>query len=299
MNPFGKVITALATPFYKGKVDKISFIKLLRWQEKNGVKTLVLNGTTGESPNLSDKEVKTLFLLIKAHTPKMKIILGVGGNNTSKVKKTLTHFEKLKPDAILSVVPYYNLPPQRGLIKHFLSLADVSSLPIILYNVPSRTAGLGLSLNSIKELSLHPNIIGIKEATGHIAFAKKIVNGTKKNFLFFSGDDASFLKTISNGGDGVVSVLSNLVGKSLISLSKQTLHSPKKTWSQYNKHYGELIKHVYSETNPIGVKMALYLMGIFKSPEMRSPLVEMSEPNKKKLKEALENLNFGTPFFSF
>ena len=290
VSPFGPVITALASPFYKGKLDRDSFIKLLEWQKKNQIKTWVLNGTTGESPNLQVKEVETLFSITKERSSsKIKIILGVGGNSTFKVKQNIEYLGRLKPDAILSVVPYYNLPSQQGLRGHFLNIADASSIPIILYNVPSRTGGRGLSLDSIKQLSLHPNIIGIKEASGSLLFAQKIMMETK-NFLFLSGDDNSFLNTMALGGDGVISVLSNIIGKKLIDLSKKVLKAPAQTLELFNKDYKELIENIYSEVNPRGIKMALYLMKIFKSPTMRLPLVEMSPPNKKKLGKTLKKL---------
>ena len=286
---FGSVITALATPFYKGELDKTSFIKLLKWQEKNKVKTLVLNGTTGESPSLSVKEVQTLFALAR-ETSKMKIILGAGGNSTQKAEQNIKYFEHLKPDAFLSVTPYYNLPPQKGLIKHFSKLGDTSSIPVILYNVPARTGGRGLSLDSIKTLSLHPNIIGIKEASGDLLFAQNIIMGTK-DFLYLSGDDNSFLNTMILGGNGVISVLSNIIGGELVHLTGRVLRAPEKVLYRFNKHYGELMQSVYSEVNPIGIKMALHLAGIFRSGQMRSPLVDMSLPNKKKLRKALKSLN--------
>ena len=282
------IITALATPFKEGKIDKLSFEKLLDFQIQQSPMGFVLNGTTGESPALSQKELEKLFEWTHKKAKKTPLILGLGGNSTQKILEKLKWAKSLRPKALLSVVPYYNKPPQRGMIKHFNTLADKSPFPVILYNVPQRT-GLGLSLESVCALSQHPNIIGIKEASGDLDFGAQIIKKTK-NFTVLSGDDETGLALCAKGAKGIVSVLSHILGKQMKSYWHQIKRGETdKALKEYKKKYGLLLKNIYSETNPIGIKMALKLMGIFKSAELRSPLFAMEKQKALKLKKSLKS----------
>ena len=195
-------------------------------------------------------------------------------------------------DAVLTVVPYYNKPPQRGLIKHFKILADKSQLPVILYNVPSRT-GVGLSLESIVELSRHPNIIGIKEASGDLDLGKKIVG--QEDFILLSGDDDTCFDLCALGAEGVISVVSHVLGKEMKNLF-ETIKNERGEKAQnllmeYKRKYAELLKNIYCESNPIGIKTALNLLGVFSTAELRSPLVPLAEKERQGLKESLREVN--------
>ncbi len=174
MKNFKGVFTALITPFKNGKVDFHSLENLINYQIKNQITGFVVNGTTAESPALKESEVVEIFKFIKSKTDKqMPLIMGTGSNDTETTIKKSKEAEALGADAVLVVVPYYNKPPQRGLLEHYIKVADSVNIPVILYNVPSRTI-TSLELATIKKLSEHPNIIGIKEASGNIQFLKDI-----------------------------------------------------------------------------------------------------------------------------
>ena len=287
------IITALATPFIQGELDYTSFKKLLQFQVAQGVDGFVVNGTTAESPCLVQAEVEKIFKWTKEEAETKPVILGVGGNCTKKTMENIKTAERLKADAVLVVVPYYNKPPQRGMVKHFKILADGSSLPVILYNVPTRT-GVGLSLKSILELSQHSNIIAIKEASGDLNLGRQIAE--QSDFILLSGDDETCFDLCSLGAQGVISVASHIIGKEmkdLLQKMKQESGDKNKKESilhKYKEEYIELLKNIYCESNPIGIKMALKLLGVFSSAELRSPLVSMAEEESKKLKESLKKV---------
>ncbi len=286
------IITALATPFLQGKLDSVSFKKLLHFQIGQGVNGFVVNGTTAESPCLFPTEVEQLVKWTKEEAGERPLILGVGGNCTQKTLENIKMAERLMADAVLAVVPYYNKPPQRGLVKHFKTLAEESKLPVILYNVPSRT-GVGLSLESIIELSRHPNIIGIKEASGDLDLGKEIVR--QGDFILLSGDDDTCFDLCALGAQGVISVVSHVIAKEMKSVFQKIKQSSgsqiENSLMEYKKKYTGLLKNIYYESNPIGIKMALNLLGIFSTTEMRSPLVSLAEKESQLLKESLKEVN--------
>lgn len=292
MKKIDGIITALATPFVQGELDSVSFKKLLQFQVDQGVDGFVINGTTAESPCLLPKEVEQIFEWAKKEAGEKSLILGVGGNCTQKTMENVKTAEELKADAVLAVVPYYNKPPQRGLVKHFNILADKSALPVILYNVPART-GIGLSLASILELSQHPNIIGIKEASGDLELGKEIAQ--QKDFLLLSGDDDTCFDLCALGAQGVISVISHIIGREMKDLFQKIKKSKEKQIEsllmRYKEKYFDLLNNVYCETNPIGIKMALNLLGVFSSAELRTPLISLEKRETQKLKESLEKLN--------
>ncbi len=267
------VFTALVTPFKDNKVDFFSLERLLKFQLDSGINGFVVFGTTAESPTLNVKEKDEIASFLKSHlSKKNKLIFGAGGNNTAAVSDELKHFEdKFNPDAFLSVVPYYNKPPQRGLLQHFRQIAGHSNTPIILYNVPSRTI-TSLELETIKELSEVDKIIGIKEASGNIDFAKKMREVCGNQFILLSGDDATYDEFQGAGGNGIISVASHIIP-----------HAFLKTEARKNL---ELINSLYVESNPIPVKYALFRMRIIETPEMRVPLMQLDP----KYHAAMENL---------
>lgn len=271
---FSGTLTALVTPLVNNKIDYDSLENLIFEQKKNGVQGFVVCGTTGESTSLSKTEKTELFNFVKnlklKDTP---LVFGCGGNNTDEIIFDLKQKEFQYCDAILSVVPYYNKPPQRGLVQHFTKIAANSPKPIILYNVPSRTV-TSMDLETIKKLSENSNIIGIKEASGNINFANQISKSCHDGFVLLSGDDASYEEFLEAGGHGVISVASHILPKSF---------SEKKILK-----YKNLIDALFVESNPIPVKFALYLMNKIKSPELRLPLMTLDEKLQAKLKLELQ-----------
>jgi len=268
------LITALITPFQKGAVDYASLEKLVEHQLQNGVEGFVINGTTAESPTLTKEERKKIFQFIKDRVPKdFPLIFGTGSNSTAQSIEDSKEAEKMGADALLLVVPYYNKPPQRGMLEHFKAIASAVHIPSFLYNVPGRTIA-ALELETIKKLSEHPQIIGIKEASGNIEFARQIRQSCGKEFILLSGDDGTFDDFMKVGGDGVISVASHIIPQEM-----------KKQKATANK---ELIDLLFVEANPMPVKMALYLMKIITSPECRLPLVTLSEANTEKLKKSMQ-----------
>lgn len=281
----GGVITALVTPFKNSQIDKKSFAKLLRHQLDQGVQGFVINGTTGESPTLKFEEVRLLFDLAKSEVAgQVPLIVGTGSNSTAVTCEFSQAVSKWQPAAVLVVVPYYNKPPQRGLREHFSTVAKSAGVPVLLYNVPSRTIA-NLEPATIAELRGEKNIAGIKDATGDMIALEQLKKN--KNFTLLSGDDVSAVDFCARGGHGVISVSSHLIGAEM----REYLTSPTVTGAaEYKKKYAELMKYLYIESNPIPVKMALHWMGIIESPELRLPLVSLDEKFHKEFKTCLKNL---------
>lgn len=291
MSPFQfkGIITALATPFHRGALDTSSFKKLLEHQLKNGVQGFVVGGTTGESPTLSTSELRELVKIAQGEVgKKIPIIVGTGTNSTHKTIENTRAAADLGADAALVVVPYYNKPPQRGMVEHFKAVRAASPIPIILYNVPGRTIA-SLSPESVAELSQVEGIVGIKEAAGDMKIAKKMMELAKRNFVFLSGDDGTFLDFTELGGHGVISVSSHVICRQMRDLFEQVKHGDKKAKSEY-KRYDRLMKLLSVEANPIPVKMALHQMGIFSSPELRLPLVKLDEIHTNAMYTELKEL---------
>lgn len=276
------VFTALITPFKNGDIDWASLKRLLKFQED--VTGFVVSGTTGESPTLTDDEKKKLFDFVRAETGK-PIIMGTGSNSTSDTIEATQAAAKWGADAALVVVPYYNKPPQRGLFQHFQKVSECSNLPVILYNVPGRTI-TKLELDTIKELSHLPNIVGIKEATGDIEFGGEIAKACGADFLVTSGDDGTFLDLVPRGGRGVISVASHIMPKQFSDWCKRARAGDASARKEFQK-YEELNNYLYVEANPIPVKMALKLMGLIESAELRLPLVQLNEPATAELKNKM------------
>jgi 4-hydroxy-tetrahydrodipicolinate synthase len=282
MKNFKTTITALITPFKNGKVDWQGLESLVKHQLQGGVGGFVINGTTAESPTLDGSEVEEIFKRVRAIvSAKTPLILGTGSNCTKKTIEASQKAEALGADAVLVVVPYYNKPPQRGLVAHFEAVANAIKIPVILYNVPSRTI-TALSLSSIEQLSKHKNIVGIKEASGNIDFAKEIIAVCGKDFLMLSGDDGTYPEFLLAGGHGVISVASHIIPKAF----SQLLQEP--TSNEHYKKYLRLIGLLFAEANPIPVKKALHLMGVISSGELRLPLCELEESLTRDLSLELE-----------
>ncbi len=281
------IITAIVTPFKKGEVDYLSLKKLLTHQLDGDVDGIVVAGTTGESPTLTFEEKEKIFKFIKSEVSnQVAVIMGTGTNNTAETVAATKKAEKWGADAALVVVPYYNKPPQEGLYRHFERVAASSRLPIILYNVPGRTVA-SLSVDTIVRLSDVPNIVGIKEATGNVEFTEDILKRAAKDFYVLSGDDATYLDLYEAGAEGVISVLSNVLPDETKEWAKNS--GNKKTKAEF-KDFRKFIDGLFVEANPIPVKMALYWLGLITSPELRLPLVEMSESGQAALEKEMKRL---------
>ncbi len=287
---FNGAISALVTPFLNGEVDYASLEKLVAYQLDNGIKGFVVNGTTAESPTLTSAEVSKIFSMVRAQAGvNFPIILGTGSNSTAKTVEATKKASELGANAALVVVPYYNKPPQRGLVEHFKAVAKESEVPVILYNVPGRTI-TGMTVDTIAELAEVKNILGIKEATGDIKFDQELIARMPKNFLMLSGDDPTYIDFLKSGGKGIISVMSNLITKEC-SRWTDLMMSGKVTEAEADfKKYLKLIGQMYCEANPIPVKWMLYKKGIIKSPEMRLPLVTLDNKFHAEITAEMQSL---------
>ncbi len=285
---FKGVFTAIVTPFSGGKLDISSLKSIVEWQKNSGVSGVVIAGTTGESPNISfEEKIQLVESVSQFRDESFKIVLGTGSNNTYHAAKETKEAEKLPIDAVLIVTPYYNKPTQSGLFEHFKYINDNSNLPIILYNVPSRTAS-SLKLETIQSLSELPRVVAIKEATGDTLFAAKIKSKIPKLTLL-SGDDGSFLPFLAAGGEGVISVVSNVAPKLMCDIYNFAKDGNFKSSLIKYQEMLDLNDALFLETNPIPVKTALFEMGKL-TEEFRLPLTSMGEINRRMLRMVLKNM---------
>lgn len=285
MKLFEGVYTALVTPFYKGQLDFESLGKIVDHQLKNGIAGFIVNGTTAESPTLKEEEAFELLSFVKEKAgSKARVIFGSGSNSTEKTVKFSQRAEKAGAEGLLVVVPYYNKPPQRGLVEHYKAVASSVSAPVLLYNVPGRTV-TSLTVESIQELSKVKNIVGVKEATGNLEFGKQIMDACGKDFIVSSGDDETSLKLKTLGGHGTIAVCSHIIPQWMTRWFHQA----------YQDHFGDefekvkpLISSLYISANPIPVKEALHMLGFIRSSEVRLPLWELSSEQKTQLRSQLD-----------
>ena len=284
------VITALVTPFQRGEVDYASYRKLIRAQLDQGVEGFVINGTTGESPCLNFNETEKLFEVAKHEVGgAVPLIIGTGSNSTRKTVEFTRAANAWGPDAVLVVVPYYNRPPQRGLVAHFTEVARASTAPLLLYNVPSRTV-TQLEPDTVIALSTVENIAGLKDATGDLAILEQIKAGVPADFTLLSGDDGTCVDFAARGGAGVIAVASHVIGREMRRAIDDARAGDAGAAVGYRNKFAPLLKALYLEPNPIAVKMALHWMGLIASPELRAPLVPLDERHHEELRACLRNL---------
>ncbi len=282
---------ALITPFKNGRVDKDSFKKIIKWHINNGTKGIIPCGTTGESPTLSHEEHKLVVeLAIEYSEDKIKVIAGTGSNSTQEAISFTKHAKEAGADSALVVVPYYNKPSQAGLKEHYLKIADTIDLPIFIYNIPGRSV-IDMSDDTIFELSLHKNIIGIKDATNDLTRPLKLKkNINHKKFYQLSGEDGTQLAYLAQGGDGVISVTANIAPKLVSSMHESWFEGNYKKAIEINYNLAYLNNLLFIEANPCPVKFAAYTMGICDY-EIRLPLTKINKENEAKLKSEIENLS--------
>jgi 4-hydroxy-tetrahydrodipicolinate synthase len=287
MKELGRLITAMVTPFdEKGEVDYTQAKKLAKALIASGSEGLVVVGTTGESPTLRHEEEKRLFIEIKkAVGNKGSVIAGTGSNNTAEALEFTKDAEKIGVDACLLVVPYYNKPSQDGLYQHFKKIADSTSLPCILYNVPSRTV-TNLAAETTIKLSHVPNIIGVKEASGNMEQITKIIKEAKPGFLVWSGNDTDTLQMLKLGAYGVISVASHLVGKQINDMIYSCIKGNVKKANEIHEHLLPLVNALFIVSNPVPVKYALNQIG-FKVGKPRLPLCEPDTKSAVTIRETL------------
>ena len=280
---------ALVTPFNSDdSIDFVALRKLVRLQIDGGIDFLVVQGTTGESPTLSSEEkMEVLKTVIEENNQHLKIVYGVGGNNTKQVGENFKSIPK-GVDGILSVSPYYNKPTQRGIIEHYKYIASCTKLPIIMYNVPGRT-GSNMLAETTLELAKIDNIVAMKEASGNMEQIMEVIRLKPEGFGVLSGDDALTMPLIAVGADGVISVVANALPEKFSSMVNASIEE---NLSKARKEHYELLpitKMFFEEGNPGGVKVALAKRGVLNS-HMRLPLVQVSVDLKNRIEKEMELL---------
>ena len=279
---------ALVTPFMEnGAIDFAAVAKIVDNLIAGGVDYILVLGTTGETPTLSTDERKALIRFVRDRVAgRVKLMVGVGGNCTHDVVKTLRTWDLRGYDAVLSVNPYYNKPNQEGLYQHFKAIAEASPLPVMLYNIPGRT-GVNMAPETIARLATDcDNIIGVKEASGNLEQMEQIKAITPSDFLLISGDDGLTVEVVKRGGVGVISVLANAYPAETKEVVSLALDGNTEEAEQKLKALDGIISSLFEEGNPVGVKTVLYLKGVCTN-TMRLPLVSGSEALQAKLKSQI------------
>jgi len=287
---FKGVATAIVTPLNEKGIDYNSFERLIEFQIAGGVDAIVVAGTTGESPALDDREHRELInFAIEKINGRVPVIAGTGSNDTNYAVELTRHACEAGADGVLCVTPYYNKTTQRGLIKMYNTIADASTKPVILYNVPSRT-GVNIAPETYLELAKHPMISAIKEANGDISSLAQTASLVGDDLYIYSGNDDQIVPILSLGGMGVISVLSNILPKETCEICERFFAGDIKGSCDLQLKLLPLINQLFCEVNPIPVKAAVSAMG-FGDNYLRLPLVEMEENNKQKLFELMREQN--------
>ena len=282
-------IVALITPFKDGEIDKKSLKRLIDFHIENNTDAIVVAGTTGESATLTFSEHEDLIkMAIDMAEGRIPIIAGTGANATHEAIELTKSAEKYGADASLQIVPYYNKPTQEGIYQHFKAIAEETNIPLILYNIPSRTGVDMLPETFARLYGDFPNIIGIKEATGNVARVSEMINLTNEEVVILSGDDALTLPMMSVGAKGVISVANNIVPKDISLMCKYALEGKFNKALEIHNRYWNLFKVLFIETNPIPVKTAAYMLGLIDDLEFRLPIYYMKEENREKLEKTLK-----------
>jgi 4-hydroxy-tetrahydrodipicolinate synthase len=294
-NKIGRLLTAMVTPFdSQGEVDYRQAKELALALLDSGSDGVVVSGTTGESPTLSKEEKLRLFAEIKSAVGNRGVaVAGTGNNDTKESQEVTREAEKIGVDACLLVVPYYNRPTQQGLWEHFKNIAQSTALPCIIYNVPSRTV-TSLNADTLIKLSQIDNIVGVKEASGDLGQIAAIIQGTREDFLVYSGNDSDTFPLLALGGYGVISVASHLVGIQIKGMIDKFLNGEVQEAANIHRHLLPLIHSLFIVSNPMPLKWALNYVG-FPVGKPRLPLVEADEKSVSLIKTTLKNYKIDLP----
>ncbi len=280
---------AIITPFKEnGEIDFDAYEFLIDYYVSNGVNYLVVLGTTGESNSINFEEKAKIFkTIVKFNKGRLPLVAGFGGNNTQKIVNECSNFDMGNFNAVLSVCPYYNKPSQVGLYQHFLRIAETISVPLILYDVPSRT-GVSISNQTVfKLLEKCNNIIGIKDATGNISKGVELIKNTPKNFHVISGDDLTALDLVLNGGSGVISVVAGAFPMEFSKIMTLAKENKMQEAKEKFKKIKNIIELLFKEGNPSGIKALLSIMGYCKN-ILRLPLTPVGENLYNDIKEKIK-----------
>ncbi len=286
---FEGVLPAIITPFKEdGELDEEGFRGNIEFFCEAGVSGIVPCGTTGESATLTFEEHKKV-VEVAVDSSKVLVVAGTGSNNTREAVELTKHAEDAGADAVLLITPYYNKPNDRGMMAHFRTVADSCDLPLILYNVPSRT-GINLKPELVAELAKIENVVGIKEASGSLSQVSSIIEMTQdEDFVLLSGDDNLTIPIMALGGKGVISVVADVAPRKMVAMVDAMLKGDLDSARRMHYELAPLSRDLFLETNPIPVKTATGMIGLAAGP-LRLPLAPMSEKNEKKLKEVVDLL---------
>ena len=284
--PFTGSGVAIVTPFDGNKTNYDVLGELIEWHIASGTDAIIICGTTGEASTMPDEEhLAAIEYTVKKSAGRIKAIAGTGSNETAHAIALSKRAEELGADALLQVTPYYNKTTQKGLVAHFSAIANAVNIPIILYNVPSRT-GVSISIDALKELVKLDNIVAIKEASGNIAYTAKVAAEVPELYIY-SGNDDMIIPVMSLGGKGVISVLANVMPKETHEMCAAYLDGDTTKATKMQLEYLDLINKLFIEVNPIPVKTALNLMGKNVG-NLRLPLIDMEEKNLEALKTSMK-----------
>ncbi|WP_017755193.1 4-hydroxy-tetrahydrodipicolinate synthase [Calidifontibacillus oryziterrae] len=285
---FGRILTAMVTPFKEnGDVNSEKVNELVEYLIANGTEGIVVAGTTGESPTLTNEEKLSLFKqVVETVNGRVPVIAGTGSNNTRASIELTKKAEALGVNGIMLVVPYYNKPSQEGLYQHFKAIAQETSLPVMLYNIPGRTS-VNMTPETIIRLSKVDNIVCVKEASGNLEAMAKIIEETDDNFSLYSGDDSLTIPVLAIGGTGIVSVSSHVIGNEMQSMVTAFLNGNTIEASAIHRRLLPIMKALFTAPNPTPVKAALVLKGIDVG-SVRLPLVPLNDQEIAALEQALQ-----------
>ncbi len=285
---FGRILTAMVTPFNeRGEVDFTKVEELVHYLIENGTEGLVVAGTTGESPTLTTDEKVALFKqVVKIVNGRIPVIAGTGSNNTYASIELTKKAEQVGVDGVMLVVPYYNKPSQEGLYQHFKAIAQSTSLPVMLYNIPGRSS-VNMAPETVIRLSKIENIVSVKEASGNLDAMAKIIEETDDRFSLYSGDDSLTLPVLAIGGVGVVSVASHVIGNEMQTMVQAFLNGDLKEAGAIHRKLLPIMKALFAAPSPAPVKAALQLKGINVG-SLRLPLVPLTNEEKSELEKAME-----------
>lgn len=279
---------AIITPFTEDGINYEALDKIIDDQIASGTDCIVIAGTSGESATMTDEEhCEVIEHTVKYVNHRIPVIAGTGSNETRYAIKLAKHAAEAGADAQLIVTPYYNKCTQKGLVEHYLAIANATDLPIVLYNVPSRT-GVGISVESYVELAKHPNIVAVKEASGDLSKILKLRAAVGDELAIYSGNDDQIIPIMSLGGKGVISVLSNVAPQATHDMCQAFLDGDVKKAEELQVGYADLISALFCEVNPIPVKVAMRKLGYDAGP-LRMPLSEMEPEHEALLEKALRN----------